>query len=215
MNCNAVKSLSFAAVCFSLMIPQFSHARTLNNPSSPGNAGDEYAGQSEAMKMVPAQAVLARDIDARKAKPGDQFRAKLYGKANLTNGTELPPGTELIGTVAADDARAGDIQLSLRFTKAELKGGKVVPIKATIVGVFPPATMDSAGSPVDPGDQAPNTWTDSTLKIDEIGALRGVDLHSAIASNDSGTLVTQTQKDLRVLAGSELALAIAAQQSSN
>ena len=204
--------LSVTAVSFALFIPQFARAKSTDKPNAIQNTVQPIAGRSEAMKMVPAQAVLMKDIDARKAKVGQQIRAKLYKTVHLKDGTDLPSGTRLIGTVAADDLQAGASKLALRFTKAQLKNGKIVPIKATIVGFFPPVSYDSGGDPVSPGDQAANTWSSSTLKIDQLGVLSGVDLHSAIASPNSGSLVSSKRKDVTLQAGSELALAIAEEQ---
>ncbi len=204
--------LSLAAVSFALFVPQFARAKNLDKPDATQNSAQRIAGQSEAMKMVSARAVLTKDIDARNTTSGKQIRAKLSQTAHLKNGTELPSGTILIGTIAADDLHAvGESKLTLRFTKAELKDGKIIPIKATIVGVFPPEDLYGSGFASAAGDRIPNTWNDHTLKIDQLGALSGVDLHSAIASSNSGTLVSTKKKDFKLPTGSEFALAIAAQ----
>jgi hypothetical protein len=55
-----------------------------------------------------------------------------------------------------------------------LKDGKIIPVKATIVGVYGPEDMDDAGYPVLAGGQYPNDWKKSTLKVDEIGVLSDV-----------------------------------------
>lgn len=165
----------------------------------------------EAMKMVPAQASLIGNLDARKIKSGAQFRAELSSTVHLKNGVELPRGTRLVGTVATDKMQPdGTSRLALRFTQAQLKDGKSVPIKATIVGYFPSSSVSAYGS-----ETASDLWTYKTLQIDQIGAISGVDLHSRIASKDSGVFVSKKKDEMRLGSGSELALAIAARHSSS
>lgn len=209
--------LSLAAVTLALFIPQLARAKTSDKPMATRNTAQQITGESEARMMVPVQAALIRDVDARKVKLGDTVRAKLSETAHLKNGTELPSGTTIIGTVAADHLHmAGKSQLTLRFTQAKLKDGKIIPIKATIVGLFPPPSMQGYYDTVaSPGVQIADIWNDHTLQVDEPGAVSGVDLHSAIASKNSGTLVSSKNKDIKLRAGSELALAIAAQRSAS
>ena len=157
--------------------------------------------------MVPAEAMLLETIDARKAKPGQQIKATLSGKVQLRNGPELPRGTQLIGKVVADDMQAsGASRLALRFTQAELKDGKVIPIKATIVSVF---NADNLGN-LDPN----SWWTPKTLQIDQEQALSDVDLHSKIADRNSGVFVSAKKHDVKLPEGYGIALAIAARSGS-
>ncbi|MGB7264229.1 MAG: hypothetical protein WBC92_01870 [Terracidiphilus sp.] len=163
--------------------------------------------------MVPAQAVLAQAIDAKKMQPGQQFQAKLSDTVHLKNGVELPKGTELIGKVATDKMGVdGRSTLALRFTKADLKNGKVLPIEATIIGIAPPE-YGSAWDGSD-GQAPPNTWNGKTLQIDEIGALSGVDLHSAIAAQNSGVFVSSKKDNMKFSNQTQLSLAIAPRGSS-
>jgi hypothetical protein len=106
---------------------------------------------------------------------------------------------------------SGDTKLALRFTKAVLKDGTAVPIKAIIVGVFEPESEDAQGNPVAPGDQARHLWNEQSPGVDEIGALEGGDLHSRISSSNSGVLVSTTKHDVKLKWGSEIAMGIAPQ----
>ena len=215
MKREATISLLVAAIAFVVLSPQFAHARAAENSQGSLSNANPPAAQQEAMQMVPAQGDLVKPIDARKAQPGNQFRVVLSDTVHLKNGIELPHGTALIGLVSTDDMHlSGTSKLALRFTKAELKNGKVLPIKATIVGVFPPAEQDAEGYPVAAGNQDTNNWTSHMLQIDEIGALSGVDLHSRIASKNSGVFVSTKKDDMKLSAGSEFALAIAVRKNS-
>ena len=127
----SITALSFwlAAALVAITVPQFSHAQDMNNSSS--------SLQVQAAQMVPAQAVLATRIDASKMRPGTEFQATLSQAVRLDNGTELPHGTRLVGTVTSDNMAQGRATLALRFTQADLKDGKTLPIKATIVDLNP------------------------------------------------------------------------------
>ncbi len=212
----AAITLSVAAFAFALVSPNFAVGQSAQDTGTQ-SAVNAPGGQSEAMQMVPARAALVGNLDARKAQQGEQFTAKLSQTVQLKNGTKLPNGTELIGVVAKDDMQnsgTGTSKLVLRFTEAKLKNGTVVPIKATIVAVFGPEAENDEGYDVQAGDQQPNSWNDGTLQVDQIGALSGVDLHSKIASANSGEFVSSKKDDVKLRNGSELALAIGATQSS-
>lgn len=209
MKSAAAISLSIAVASLALLCPGFAQTSSLEN-SSTSKSVTTVAAQHEAMLMVPARAALLTSLDAKKIQSGQQFRATLTKTIHLKNGPELLRGTVLMGTVTTDKMQAhGTSMLALRFTKAELKGGKVVPIKAIIVGVFP-STDGSFGDFV--GD-ASNIWNDNTLQVDQIDAISGVDLHSKIASRNSGVFVSTKKDDVKLSSGSQLTLAIAAQSS--
>jgi hypothetical protein len=165
--------------------------------------------------MVPAQATLSQTLDARKALPGQQVRLTLVKTVQLKDGPELPRGTQLIGTVATDPANASDkSRIELRFTQAVLKGVKTIPIKATIVGVYSPVREDGSGHPVAAGTQKPNVWNSQILEVDQTDSESGVQLQSKISSENSGTLVSTKKGTVKLLAGSEIALAISLEKNS-
>ena len=199
-----VLSLALGAACLVLTGPGL--AQTQYGASASANSGNanSKAGQQEATVMVPAEANLAKALDAKKLQPGKQFTAQLTQTIHLKNGPELPRGTTLVGTVGTDDMQlSGNSKLALRITEAKLKDGKTVPIKATIVGIAPSGTPEYSDS---------NPWTPNTLQVDQIGAMKDVDLHSRIAGRNSGVFVTTTKDDVKLGAGSEIMLAIASGQ---
>ena len=167
------------------------------------------ATSDQATQMVPAQVALQKSLDAKKVKPGEQFQASLTGKVQLKNGVELPSGTKLIGTVVNDNSESGNRTLALRFTQAETKDGKAIPIKAMIVGVNPP----QEGPPVDTTTQPANTWNYNAQQIDDVGVMSGVDLHSRINSDSSGVFIATKKSDVKFAARSQFSLAIAPAES--
>jgi len=171
------------------------------------------AGQKAAQLMKPVRAILIHELDAAKDKQGYTFKARLDQKVVLTDGTELPKNTILLGKVTQDDMQQNGLsKLALRFDTAELKDGKVVPVRASIVGYYSPGSMETA---VGNGENAqmPNSWTSMTTQTDQVDALNGVDLHSRIASNNSGVFVSTKKDDVKLPAGSELQFAIGPAQS--
>lgn len=180
--------------------------------TSGANSNMQPRGHREAIKMVPARAVLVKGLDARDAPAGSAFQAKLVQKVHLKDGTELPSGTMLMGTIVQDDMQTqGRSKLALRINNAQMKDGKSVPVKATIVGVDRPHSTDAQNIGVGEGDEMPNSWNDGMLQVDQLGVVPGVDLHSKVASQNSGVFVSTKKDDVSLRAGSELELAIAGQ----
>ena len=156
--------------------------------------------------MVPADATLSEPLDAKKLQAGQQIHAALSGKVQLKNGTELPKGTVLVGSVVAGDQEAANgSKLVLRFTTAQLKDGKTVPVKVTIVGLSAPGNQEAMLS---------NTWTQKSGVIEQLNVASGVNLHSDTASDDSGAFISSGKGSVKLMKGSGLSLAIGAQQDS-
>jgi hypothetical protein len=158
--------------------------------------------------MVPALATLDKTLDARKVQQGQQFRATLSGTVLLKNGTELPRDTVLVGTIATDRMQQGGTStLALRFTKAELKGGKVIPIQADIMGITGPNNGDPTESYFTSYNITP--WDGTTLRVDEPGAVSGFDFHGRIGGVNSAQFVSSKKDEMKLASGSQIALAIA------
>jgi hypothetical protein len=172
-------------------------------PSTENNSA--AAGNHVTAGLVPAEVALNRTLDARKDQPGAAFEATLKSTVHLKDGTELPKGTLLEGKVATLDAKdAKTSQLSLVFTDAKLKGGKDVPIQATIVGLADPALGTDPNSSYD----GPAAWNGNTTQIDITGAINNVDLHSTIGADSSGTLVASGKGYVKLSSGERISLAL-------
>jgi len=208
MKDKSILALSIAFASFALFCPRPAGARSANTTPDFSNKVPAAVASREAAKMVPAEAVLAQSLDANSIRTGEQFQAKLSDTVHLKDGVKLPKGTALIGTVATDRMRAdGTSRLALRFTKAQLKDGKVVPIEATIIGVAPPE-YGSAWDGSD-GQAPPDQWNGKVLQVDEIGAISGFDLHSSIAGTDSGVFVSAKKDNVKLSDNTQISLAIA------
>lgn len=198
-------ALSIAALSLAMLTPSFGQT-----PSQ--SATDAQPGAREAQHLVPARASLPRTLDSNSVHTGDQFRATLTSNVHLSSGVELRKGDTLQGEVVTDDMNTpGNTRLAVRFTQAVQKNGQTIPIKATIVALYNPNNLLQEGYET---EQVPNDWNDGTLSVDQLGVVNGVDLHSKIASQNSGVFVTNTKKDVKIPAGSEIALAIGPQANS-
>jgi hypothetical protein len=91
------------------------------------------------------------NLNTKSTKIGDLIPAKTVKAAKLKDGTELPKGSKLIGTVVAVQSRRdgnGNSALDIKFDRIEVKGGATVAVQGLIVAIGPPA--------VPPGDLAFN-----------------------------------------------------------
>lgn len=206
MKYQSALSLPLVAACLVFLTPNIAAARSVASSSASDAMNTSAAGRNEATMMVPAQANLTRPLNSRNTRAGQKFEAKLNEKVRLKNGPVLPKGTELVGKVVKDQMSSnGKSTLTLRFTQADLKNGKTVPIKATIVGLYSGADEYASSYGV---TQTPNYWTPSTLQVDQINALDHADLHSKIAGSNSGVLQSN-KRNIHFSSGTEFALAIA------
>jgi hypothetical protein len=213
MRERAFFTISLAFACCALICPRGAQAQAMQNPQSADDSVNSSAAQSVAAQMVPAEVVLEKDLDARKVQPGQQFRATLTGTVHLKNGTELPRGTQIEGTIATDSTQSNrGLTLALRFTQADLKDGKAIPIRAMSVGVAPPE-YSSAWDGSD-AQAPPDPWNGTALEVDDVGVMSGIDLHSRVAGENSGVFVSQKKNDMKLQAKSQMSLAIAPQGSS-
>jgi hypothetical protein len=205
-------AMTFSATVMSVALLLPGSVLAQNNQSDPAaQTAQDQAGQALAQQMVGARVALKEDLNAAKVKPGDQVRTTLAHKILLKNGTELPAGTVILGVISTDDMQqSGTSKLALNFDRAQLKDGTIVPIKATMLGVYPPESEDASGRPVAPGDQETGDWANHPLAVNQVDALPGVDLHSRIAGTNSGVLVS-SKRDVKLHWGSEISLAIAPQ----
>jgi len=199
-------ALSVATLSLALLTPAFGQSNAAATPT------DQPATAQQAQQMVPARATLSHALNAGDAQSGSQFRATLNDNVHLNGGAVLHRGDTLVGKVVTDDMNTpGKSRLALRITDAVLKNGQTIPVKATIVGLYPPGDFQSNGM-IQP-EQLPNDWNNSMVKVDQVGVVHDVDLHSDIASANSGVFVS-AKNNVKIPGGSELALAIAPAQNT-
>jgi hypothetical protein len=208
MKTGSTISLSFLLALGMLFVPQFAAARNVDTTQSAQSSSSLKQAKQEAAEMVPAAANLKKGIDARKLHAGDPIEAILQQTVHLKNGPELKKGTILFGKVTTDQMQQGHARLALSFTRAQTKGGQAVPIKATVLQIAPPDYTDGGTGGISVANET-GLWQGNTLQVDQIGALRGIDMHSKIASANSVVFVSSKKDDVKLKPGSQFLLAIA------
>jgi len=126
-----------------------------NQPASDGSNTQPQSQPQHQLQMVPVRATLDHTLDAKKAKQGDPVTAKLEKDVQIPDAQLLPRNTVLEGhidQVEASDHKS-DSMMVVTFDKAKLKDGQELPIKATVMAVSLPASMQQAdaGQPMSPG----------------------------------------------------------------
>jgi len=192
-------SMSAAVLCFAF----FSGAVQARAAQTDSNSSPDRA---LAMRMVPAQVVVTKTIDAKKSQAGQPFEVVLTAKVKLQSGDELPKGSVLLGTIVSNEANSnGTSKLVLRITQARLKDGKTIPVQAVITGAYSQDSLNAR--------YGNSGWAPGQVSVEQNGTLGSLNLSSHVGSGDSGTF--QTKKDnVRLDRGSALSLAIAPGEGS-
>src|SRR2546425_4412136 len=134
-------------------------AQTWNSPQAAAPLGTSAptaapANQLPAGTIIPAE--LAKSIDAKKAKSGDQVIAKTTIDLRSKDGsTVIPKGAKILGHVTDAKARGKDesgSMVAIAFDKVELKGGHDLQFNGGIQAIGKPAQNAAAytggGSPM-------------------------------------------------------------------
>jgi hypothetical protein len=88
-------------------------------------------------------------VHVKRVKVGDSVTAHLTAPAKLRDGTELPKGSKLVGSITEIKVKAdneGPSKLGLLFTKALPKGGAEIPVQLALVTVAPHNQQNSVDS---------------------------------------------------------------------
>jgi hypothetical protein len=124
--------------------------QTNPSPSQNTQSSGEAAGGSQQMApgtVIPAE--LAKSVDAKKAKTGDQVVAKT-SQDLLSNGqVVIPRGAKIVGHVTQAKAREkgeSESTLGIAFDKLVMKDGKELPMNASIQAVGAPVTNFGASN---------------------------------------------------------------------
>jgi hypothetical protein len=160
---------------------------------------------------TPGVVELTQKVDAQKLAPGATIETRLTHAVHFANGMAFPAGTRLIATVAQDDMQTeGKMKLALRFTSAQMKDGKTVPIRATILNVATQAVaVENDPSTIEPIMQVRDNLNGQPDRVDAVGIASGIDLHSNASSQNSGVFVTTTKDDVKLPNGTKMELALA------
>lgn len=176
--------------------------------------------EPENIHMTNVLANLDKTLDAKKAKPGDAFSAKTVSGTTLNDGTVVPPGSILQGHVdsATPSQHKSDSTMALTIDKLQVKGGKEIPVKATIVSI---ATFERefGGGSGHPADRAFDSNAKDTARLNGASTgndqsdngphpVPGLTLTSSVKDANSGTL-TQAKGNLHLSNENQIQVSLA------
>src|SRR6266568_427712 len=121
-----------------------------NAPSAQGGP----AASASAVQLQPVNGELVGKLDSKSAKTGDSVVVRTKENVKV-DGTEIPKGSKLVGTVTGVQARGEgkeNAQIAIKFDHAELKGGQNVAIESVIQSVSPAESYSSSNAGGSYGD---------------------------------------------------------------
>jgi hypothetical protein len=138
----SVTFMSFAFAQTSANAGTNASTATQTTTSAASTATQANANASAAAQgglVVPVE--LAKSIDSKKAKVGDEVTAKVLSDVRSSSGVAIQKGSKLIGKVTEASARSnGDATsaLGIAFDRAVLKNGSTLSLVSTIQAVIAP-----------------------------------------------------------------------------
>ena len=198
-------------------------AQTSDNAGTSGAARVSPAATSAPTSVSVAQstnlsAELTKKVDTKNARVGEEVVARTTSTAHLSDGTKVPRGTRLMGKVTEVQSKSAQqkaSRLAFTFDRAVMHNGSMIPIRAVVMSLTPPAVVSaSAGS----DDSAiagggPVTMNDGgRASASGGGLLGGGTLRSTgnAVGNTAGGLTSATTQTLNTTANSTRNLGSAA-----
>lgn len=158
-------------------------------------------------KVVTANAQLIGNLNTKNAKAGEPVKAKLTSEVRLADGTTLARNTVLTGKIDnVTTLKPSDVaKLTLTFDRAEIKGGKTIPVKIMIVRL---STEYNPAASIAPPLSVGPTAMPETAVIKVVPGSKGSfglesDMHAAV----SGT-VTRSDENVVLAHGTDMLIGI-------
>jgi hypothetical protein len=184
-----------------------------DQPGAAAQAG--AADQPHTITMVTLQTTLDKAVDAKKSKPGDPVTVKITGAATLNDGTPIPAGSTLSGKIdsVTPSEKKGDSTVVLTLDKLQIKNGKEIGVKATVMQVsslVPDYGSDQAAP--DPSSYRPgtagNSGQNNSTSPQGPHPIAGLTLTGTSHDPTSATL-TQAKKNVHLPSGALLQVSVA------
>jgi hypothetical protein len=162
--------------------PQNSTQET--SQQNPGTAISPAAAQ-----LKPVSGELVDKLDSKSAKQGDSVVVKTDENLQISEGTEIPKGSKLIGHVTNVQPRGDgkeNSQIAIQFDRAEIKGGKSLSIESVIQSVAPAGDSQAmSGISNPPGAYGSTT---ATVPAGGMGSTSGATSSTGIGSSGNGSM---------------------------
>jgi hypothetical protein len=166
-------------------------------PQNAGQPGSDAVMSPAAAQLKPVTAELVDKLDSKSAKQGDSVVVKTDENLQISQGTEIPRGSKLIGHVTNVQARGEgheNSQIAIQFDRAELKGGQTLSIESVIQSVSPAAGSEGmsgiSNPPATVGDAtaSSNVPAASNVPTGSMGSTAGqMGSSSAATGSTAGT----------------------------
>jgi hypothetical protein len=167
--------------------------------------------QSQNLNLVSVNAELTQALNSKSTQEGQSVTAKLTDTVKTNGDVELPKGTMLTGKVAEvqnANSNGNNTEISIVFNEARLSNGREVPIKATLLAVYPPQGLGVAGDASSYMIVQPLHIPNDQKVQQDPGTLSNVTMESAVQSDVSGVFLSK-KHDIKLNQGTRLQLAIA------
>lgn len=148
------------------------------------------AAAASAQTLAGVNTRLVQPLDSATATVGQPVAVKLQNGVTTADGVKLPRGTELVGKIAEvkPSQNGGPASVTVAFATAQLKGGKQIPVKATLLAAFPSDQGLESQYSAQTTLGVPPDRVAADVQVDqEPGALKDVSLKAAVQNADSGT----------------------------
>jgi hypothetical protein len=142
----AIGGITFAQAPGSTQSPAASPPASTQPNASGSIAGAPGNAQAGIAQGTAITADLAKGLDSKKVKEGDQVQAKVVQDVLSAGKVVLPRNSRLIGhvTQVKVGGKGAPSSLGLGFDKAVLKDGKEIPVHGVIQALAPPPRAPSA-----------------------------------------------------------------------
>lgn len=166
--------------------------------STPARATAPTVPASTASKIAPGSVIpvqLAKSIDAKKAKKGDEVVAKVTEDLrNNAGAVVVPKDTKVVGHVTEAEARSKEqqeSQLAIAFDRAVLKNGEQMQMPMSIQAIIAPPNRSPNAEPAS-GYPGPETGGMPTTPGGRPGVMGGEVPQASSGSQPSGSEPTET-----------------------
>jgi len=156
-----MKKILFAVLAVALLTGvslEQSSAASQTNATASQNASASTAQATDSGQIAAGttiRAEVAKSVDAKKAKQGDEVVAKTTEDVKSNGQVVIPKGSKIVGHVTEAKAREkgeSESALGIAFDKALVKGGREIPLNATIQALAASQSNVAANEPVmEPG----------------------------------------------------------------
>jgi hypothetical protein len=160
--------------------------------SSQENSGTTISPAAAQLKPVTGE--LVDKLDSKSAKQGDSVVVRTDENLQISEGTEIPMGSKLIGHVTNVQPRGDgkeNSQIAIQFDRAELKSGQSLSIESVIQSVGPAGDSQATTGISNP--PAAYGSTSATVPTGGMGSTPGATSSTpAMGSSGSGSMNQNT-----------------------